>query len=93
MNLTARTKTSSLALLVASCLLASSANAQVVLKNGTATVTFEPDGGKLTSFTLDANPVNPMHEISHFVAFDRWGPSTDADVALGIPLPLQKVTT
>ncbi len=57
----------------------------VTLDNGIARMDLKLNGGTITEFSLNAVDVNPMHEYGHFLCFDRWGPSSPEDQALGIP--------
>ncbi len=69
-----------------SIVIASSMSAQTVsLDNGKARMDLKLNGGTITEFSLNAVDVNPIHEYGHFICFDRWGPSSPEDLALGIP--------
>ncbi|MFH0757971.1 MAG: hypothetical protein V2B15_11850 [Bacteroidota bacterium] len=57
----------------------------VTLDNGIARMNLTLNGGTITEFSLNAVDVNPMHDYGHFLCFDRWGPSSPEDQALGIP--------
>ncbi|KPL10498.1 MAG: hypothetical protein AMS26_21395 [Bacteroides sp. SM23_62] len=57
----------------------------VTLDNGIAKMGISLNGGVITEFSLNAMALNPIHEYGHFICFDRWGPSSPEDQALGIP--------
>ena len=57
----------------------------VTLDNGLAKMEISLNGGKITEVSLNAIDLNPIHEYGHFICFDRWGPSSPEDEALGIP--------
>ena len=56
-----------------------------MLENTKARLVVDLAGGVITEFSLKNSTVNPLHNLGHFLAFDRWGPSTRADQNLGIP--------
>ena len=67
-------------------ILASQISAQMVsIDNGVARMDISLSGGIITRMSLDAIDLNPIHQYGHFICFDRWGPSSEADQALGIP--------
>lgn len=55
------------------------------MDNGTVRMYMDLNGGKITSMKLSAVDLNPVHAYGHFICFDRWGPSSEEDQALGIP--------
>jgi len=57
----------------------------VTLDNGIAKMDINLTGGVITELSLNAIDLNPIHQYGHFICFDRWGPSSPADQALGIP--------
>jgi hypothetical protein len=57
----------------------------VTLDNGIAKMNISLSGGIIRELSLHSVAVNPMHEYGHFICFDRWGPSSPEDQALGIP--------
>lgn len=78
--------TSCLILIFISLLMARSLTAQsVTLDNGIARMEISLNGGVLTQLGLHAVALNPIHAYGHFICFDRWGPSSPEDQALGIP--------
>jgi hypothetical protein len=61
-------------------------SAQIVtLDNGVAKMKISLNGGVISEVSLNAIDLNPIHEYGHFICFDRWGPSSPEDEALGIP--------
>jgi hypothetical protein len=68
------------------CLTANVYSQSVILENETAKLKIDIFGGKIRQFSLKSNSVNPIHSnYAHFICFDRWGPSSTADQAKGIP--------
>jgi hypothetical protein len=57
----------------------------VTLDNGTASMNISLKGGLITEMSLNSMDLNPIHQYGHFLCFDRWGPSSPEDQALGIP--------
>ncbi len=57
----------------------------VTLDNDQVKMEISLDGGVITRMSLSTIDLNPIHEIGHFICFDRWGPSSPEDEALGIP--------
>jgi hypothetical protein len=67
-------------------LIASSLSSQTVtLDNGIAKLDISLTGGAITELSLNSIDLNPIHQYGHFICFDRWGPSSPEDLALGIP--------
>ena len=72
--------------LLITLLMAGQITAQTVkLDNGVARMDISLSGGIITRMSLNAIDLNPIHQYGHFICFDRWGPSSAADQALGIP--------
>jgi hypothetical protein len=57
----------------------------VTLDNSIARMDLSLKGGIITGLRLNSVALNPIHEYGHFICFDRWGPSSPEDQALGIP--------
>jgi hypothetical protein len=57
----------------------------LTLDNGIARMDISLRGGVITAFRLNTMALNPIHQYGHFICFDRWGPSSPEDQALGIP--------
>ena len=57
----------------------------VSLDNGKARMEVSMNGGVIRKMSLKAIDLNPIHQYGHFICFDRWGPSSPEDQALGIP--------
>lgn len=57
----------------------------VTLDNGIAKMDISLSGGIITELSLNTIDLNPIHQYGHFICFDRWGPSSPEDQALGIP--------
>ncbi len=57
----------------------------VTLDNGIAKMDISLNGGVITELSLNTIDLNPIHQYGHFICFDRWGPSSPEDLALGIP--------
>ncbi len=57
----------------------------VTLDNGIAKMDISLSGGVITELSLNTIDLNPIHQYGHFICFDRWGPSSPEDLALGIP--------
>lgn len=73
-------------LLLINLLIAYSLAAQTVtLDNGIAKMNISLSGGVITELSLNNIDINPIHQYGHFICFDRWGPSSPEDQALGIP--------
>lgn len=67
-------------------IIAYSLSAQTVtLDNGIAKMDISLSGGIITELSLNTIDLNPIHQYGHFICFDRWGPSSPEDQALGIP--------
>ncbi len=72
--------------LLTTTILACSLSAQTLtLDNGNARMRISLNGGIIREFSLNSVALNPIHEYGHFICFDRWGPSSPEDQALGIP--------
>ena len=52
----------------------------VTIENEECQLTIDLSGAIITGFSLKDNPINPIHKFGHFLAFDRWGPSEDANI-------------
>lgn len=72
-------------LLIAFSFLQYQFNQTVRLDNGIAKLDISLSGGIIKNYSLNSINVNPIHEYGHFICFDRWGPSSAEDQALGIP--------
>ncbi len=57
-------------------------NAQnITLENESCQLAIDLNGATITGFNLKDSPTNAVHdEFGHFLVFDRWGPSEDADI-------------
>jgi hypothetical protein len=57
----------------------------VKLENEQTEMRISLSGGVIKEMNLKEVDVKPIHAYGHFVCFDRWGPSSPEDQALGIP--------
>ena len=53
----------------------------VTIENDACKIIIGLEGAKIKEFSLKQNGLNPIHnEYTHFVCFDRWGPSEDEGI-------------
>jgi len=75
-----------LIIVIVICLVSNSYSQNVTLENESTKLKIDLLGGKIREFFLKNIAINPIHsEYGHFICFDRWGPSSVADQAKGIP--------
>jgi len=60
----------------------------ISIANDKLTVNIRPVGGALASIVLsdDADKINPLHSLGHFVCVDGFGPSSAEERAAGLPM-------
>ncbi len=61
------------------------ATESVELGNGSVTMQVSTQGSTLTSLRIPGTTENWLDPRGHFLCFDRWGPVTEDEAALGIP--------
>src|SRR5690349_21586771 len=59
-----------------------------VVANDKLTLNIRPVGGAFSSVVLadDADKLNPLHSLGHFVCVDGFGPSSTEERAAGLPM-------
>ena len=58
---------------------------EVILENEKLKMVIDLNGGSTTGFQLKSSEINPLHTTyGHFLAFDRWGQSSQEDQNKGI---------
>jgi hypothetical protein len=60
----------------------------ISLANDRLSLTIRPVGGALASVVLndDADRINPLHNLGHFVCVDGFGPTSTEERAAGLPM-------
>jgi hypothetical protein len=75
-----------LIIVIVLCFVSNSYSQNVIIENESAKLKIDSKGGIIREFSLKSIAVNPIHSsYGHFICFDRWGPSSAADQAKGIP--------
>lgn len=75
-----------LIIVIVICLVSNSYSQSIILQSESTKLIIDLYGGKIRDFSLKSIEVNPLNSIlGHFICFDRWGPSSAADQAKGIP--------
>jgi len=69
------------------CLVSNSYSQSLILQSESTKLIIDLYGGKIREFSLKSIAVNPLSStFGHFICFERWGPSSTADQAKGIPM-------